>query len=88
MSDATEMKQATPQHLARVAELGEPLANYIQQHESSHFGMEILLYVIVRCFMDINPYPGTSHLDAFDTYMKAARHTLEKNLEHAGATKQ
>lgn len=87
MSTAPEMKQASPEHLAKVEAYAEPMVDYIQQFQPTA-GMEVLLYVIVRSFLDAGMQPGVTHLDAFDKYMAAARVTQEKNLEHAKATKQ
>jgi hypothetical protein len=76
---ADEIKQASPERLAQIERLGMPIADYLQSLPVG-IAMEVLLYVMVRIFLDINPAEGLTQLTAFDEYAKAARITIDKNL--------
>lgn len=76
----SEMKQASPERMAAIERLAMPMANYLQTLPAG-LGIEVLLYVIVRTFLDLNPAEGLTTETAFDTYVKVARITIAKNLE-------
>lgn len=80
MSDSTPIRIASPEHLAKIETAAMPIVEFIQSMPGSR-GMEVLLYVIVRCMLDVKPADGFTPMTAFDQYAKVARTTIEKNYE-------
>jgi hypothetical protein len=76
----TELKRATPEHLAKVADYASPLVGYITRLPVGT-AMEVVMYIMISCFMELETIDGVSKLEAFDHYAAAIRTNIEKNLE-------